>query len=343
MNKVLKWVAISSAAVLALGVGILILGIALGGKLSYSFNYDDGIEFVELDNKKIVEDKVSINSFDELYVDTNSTDVTVKLGDENSVYYKLPEYLVPEITEENKKLSVVTKQNNDKSFVFMSFPGNYESFIVITADEDTLKKISVKTSSGDLNISDLSLEGSISKFSGDLNLTNAKGSNDIMIKSSSGDITVDNCDFTTVNIKQSSGDTEIKKVDCDYMEIVSSSGKNSLDDCNIEELNLDTSSGSKVVINSNIKKITNNGVSGSIELEKTQVQYIDSDTSSGGTRLNIIGNSDDYDYEIKVSSGDISIDGEEIKGHSYNKDNSAQNKIRIESSSGDVEIDFSEK
>ena len=157
MNKVFKWIAIVAACVLVIGVAFAGIGALLGGKLiGYAFNFGNmNIRTAE----DLVEGTVDLEPFDEIYVEAADPYVIIKKGNENKINYKLPKEMIPTITNEDGKLSVVQDKKKNNFDINMGY--NENIYIEIVVDNDELTKLDVKAASGDVSVEDLNVEGKI--------------------------------------------------------------------------------------------------------------------------------------------------------------------------------------
>lgn len=246
----------------------------------------------------IVEGSEDLDEFDTLDLKVASMDVNIIRGDSYKLSYRTEKGFEPEFSVENGTLSVTQPS---KVFTFFSFDFDREgSTYTITVPEDnTGIDIEAVSSSGDIMVDRIKAYGKIITSSGDVLLNDLEGS-ELSVTTSSGEISSDKLKEKEITIVTSSGDVQMLRTETDDI-----SGRTS---------------------------------SGEIEIYDSVIKNADFKASSGDIKLELNGNKDDYSYEVSVSSGDISINGDEFDGKKYSGNEGKDNIIRVETSSGDVEI-----
>ena len=78
---------------------------------------------------------------------------------------------------------------------------------------------------------------------------------------------------------------------------------------------------------------------GDIDINDSAISNLKTEASTGDVTIQLNAKADDYSYDIKVSTGDIVINGEECE-KSYSKDNGTDKKIDIKTSTGDIHVSF---
>ena len=264
-----------------------------------------------------VTDTVKTDSFDELDIDVGSADIVVKAGSENSVYYITEKGLEPKISQNGGKLSISAERR--KKFG-IHFGADTKNIIEITVAKDELKNISAKTGSGDLELEDLSFEGAVETKSGDISIEDCSGSS-LKLGTGSGDIEMNDCSFDKLNKKQGSGDAELTDVTSDEMVLTAKSGSTDLRDCKTGSFSHQSSSGD-------------------LKVSGSEMDTADIKAKSGDVELKLNNSRSSFDYELKVSSGDIKFGGSKIGECSYNENNNAGKAFKAETSSGNIELSF---
>ena len=334
MNKFIKWVCIVCAAIIVLGLGSIGVGTLLGGKVfGYAFNFGSKEIYT---SKNIVEDTVQINPFSELYLESDASNIIIKLGNENKVSYRTVEELVPEITENDDRLSIISKRKTTFDFN-MGFNNN--QYIEIEVNEAGLKNLNVIVASGDVSIEDLDIEGMIKSSSGDIAIVNCKEGKDIELKNSSGSITLTDANFENITHKQSSGDTEFERVEAKTVIMGQSSGSTEIYSLKADSLESRVTSGSCKISNSEVPDLSIHVTSGQINGKFIVSDNIYLHATSGDVNFEIEGKENDYNYAIKATSGDIKIADTKIE-KKYEKDNGSDNTITVDATSGDIVIGF---
>ncbi len=287
--------------ILTVSLGILVVGIfavILGIRLGGSTNWGINFKTMEYtDHSSVVENTVELKEFDSLTVDVSSMDIILKTGDSYKIEYKAEEGREPVIEESNGKLKIT---QSPESFQFFGININdYNEYYTITVPEDAGQiDINAKSSSGDIMTDHVNISGKLHASSGDILISNSEGK-ELDLSASSGEISCDSVKADKVEIDVSSGDIELLRVFAD-------------------DLKCETSSGD-------------------ITINETEAGDFDAHASSGEITVSLIGDEDDYSYELKATSGDIKFNGQKIEDK-YEKDNGADNKIKIKTSSGDIDV-----
>ncbi|MCR5672990.1 MAG: DUF4097 domain-containing protein [Lachnospiraceae bacterium] len=287
--------------ILTVSLGILVIGILaviLGIRFGGSTNW--GVDFGTMkytDHSSVVEKTIELKDFDYLTVDVSSMDILLKTGDSYKIEYKAEEGREPVIEESNGKLKIT---QSPQSFRFFGININsLDEYYTITVPEGAGQiDINAKTSSGDIMTDHVNISGKLHASSGDILVSNSEGK-ELDLSASSGEIKCDSVKADKVEIDVSSGEIELLRVFADDLKCETSSG-----DININE---------------------------------TEVSDFDAHASSGEVTACLIGDEDDFSYELKASSGDIKLNGQKIEDK-YEKDNGTDNKIKIKTSSGDIDI-----
>ena len=272
-----------------IGIGALVL-VSAGIASLFIFGRD-----------KTVEQTVELNSVSALTVNATSADIKVKKGKTNQIHYKLTEKLVPEISEDNGRLTVTSKPENFLFFNWNWFSSGTTNTIEITLTENTLEQLSIDVSSADITICDISVSGSIESSSGDVALSDMKECGDLSIESTSGDLDIRECTFGKLTLDHTSGDIVLRKVQADSISGESTSGDVSASD-----------------------------------LETGEFKF---SCTSGDVELELAGQESDYGLDLSCTVGDITVAGHN-NGSRCRIDNNSDKKIIIDTTSGDIDIEF---
>ena len=337
MNKVFKWIAIVAACVLVIGVAFAGIGALLGGKLiGYAFNFGNmNIRTAE----DLVEETVDLEPFDEIYVEAADPYVIIKKGNENKINYKLPKEMIPTITNEQGKLSVVQDKKKNNFDINMGY--NENIYIEIVVDNDELTKLDVKASSGDVSVEDLNVEGKIKVSSGAIYIENCAEGKDLETVVSSGSLTINNSNFENLSHKQSSGDTEINTVTAKSIAIDSTSGSVTVLSVYADTIDCKLTSGEIYASEVECDSIKTKNTSGDINILNIRTDKVEADSTSGTVEYMIIGDENDYDFTLKATAGDVKAGSVEAD-HKFERNNGLDKSVNANTTSGDVIINFTE-
>ncbi|MCR5509207.1 MAG: DUF4097 domain-containing protein [Lachnospiraceae bacterium] len=251
---------------------------------------------------KLVNGTVDLSDFDKADIDVASIDTVIEHGDSFRIEYQAYEENIP-VAEVNGKTLKLKQPSNG---AFLSFDlrrlGGLENeyYRVIVPDSLDTLELKLSASSGKITVDKVNIEGKIDLSSGDIVIDGSKGDN-LELEASSGHITLT--------------DTDCKKLKLDV-----SSGDIKLSGCSVDEIKGEASSGS-------------------IRFDGVKTDDVDLDASSGEITLDILGNEDDYSFDIETSSGDIKV-GDKKYEDSFKSDDHKPGSIKLSTSSGDVEINF---
>ena len=141
------------------------------------------------------------------------------------------------------------------------------------------------------------------------------------VENYSGDIRINGINSDEIYIKLISGDVNVKNLTSNYCEVELVSGDVKMSDINMEELVI-------------------NNISGDCEISGSVIHGIYNSTS-GDVELVLEGSLEDYSKEISMVSGDLYINGKKTMDSEIENQDPDRH-IRIESISGDVELEFKE-
>jgi DUF4097 and DUF4098 domain-containing protein YvlB len=160
------------------------------------------------------------------------------------------------------------------------------------------------------------------------------------IFSSNGSLSLNvNDSFDLINLRTSNGRIDILNLEASNIIATSSNGVIKIDDLTVsEKIDLNTSNGEVIMDNINAPIIEADTSNGKITAENIITSDINLDTSNGHVYLSIIGDKDDYKVTLSTSNGDKIFDGLEVTSSTINP--SASNLISLDSSNGDVEVEF---
>lgn len=160
------------------------------------------------------------------------------------------------------------------------------------------------------------------------------------IFSSNGSLSLNvNDSFDLINLRTSNGRIDILNLEANNIIASSSNGLIKLDDLTVsEKIDLNTSNGEVIMDNISAPIIEADTSNGQITAENIISSNINLDTSNGHVYLSIIGDKDDYKVTLSTSNGVKIFDGLEVTSSTINP--SAPNSISLDSSNGDVEVEF---
>ena len=233
MHKGIKIALVVCLVLTALGVGLVVAGIALGGKLNFQ---------IDTKNRKILNADTSLvrgeltpEPFTELDVEVATADITVSRGEGWALDYVLTDE--PEITQTAGRLSLKGQERSGINFVGISFNGE-GLFVRITVPEDAaLETITVHTATGDVRLIDLAAgtvaaecgtgdlaaqdvrccKLELTSNTGDILVKDTVCTGDVTLEGNTGDVNIQKLtEATAISAETNTGDINIVLDDADY-------------------------------------------------------------------------------------------------------------------------------
>jgi hypothetical protein len=349
------------------GAAITAAGVGMGGVQNVVL-WPDGPKVIDPD------DKEQIESVDETFVNVSAININLSSMDNvavkrGSVFSVKGQNLLVRggLKAERGNDGTLTVANSVKrdisNWVFFDFDfgelyglitngwhgiDRIKNFVEITVPENTsLTAITLGLSYGDVTLEDASSEQIIVYLSsGDIDAKNLM-CDSFNIDSSYGDITVNNLNARDVLLDSSTGDIYLTNVGApDGIKLNSAYGEVTLEAINAGKSTFDLSSGDftadDIAITNGIRVDNSYGdisITGDIRGESRV------DSSSGDIDIKLYGAEDEYYVTVDTSAGDVTLGDRTFEGvaSGYFEGggaSSAPNKFVIDSSYGDVEVDF---
>lgn len=158
----------------------------------------------------------------------------------------------------------------------------------------------------------------------------------VLARSSSGDIEIDSLNVYA-SIDTSSGDILFNDTEGERLEATTSSGEIEGDKVKNKNCVFTTSSGDIGMLRMFSDELQCRASSGDIGINNSEISRISCATSSGEVEMDLQGQSEDYSWDIRTSSGDIVVNGVEHKKE-YTSGGSTVKSISAETSSGDIDV-----
>lgn len=157
----------------------------------------------------------------------------------------------------------------------------------------------------------------------------------------SGNITIDRLMTDKLNINATSGNANIGNLQAATVIIDKTSGNVNIDGCKADNLNVNLTSGKLKAKSMELGGMTIKVTSGNTELDGKLLGANDITSLSGNVTLNIQGEKKDYNSNISVISGNVTVDGNNTKTYEYENADAA-NSLKINATSGNVTVNFSD-
>lgn len=300
------------------------------------------------DGKEFTVRKEKYDLIEKIDIHTDLGDVDIIPSD---AYYVDIDYMYwveePEFKVEDGVLIFDDSKTLPKNY---SLTFNLDNRIKIYIPEEALEKVSISTSSGNIEIeglvtktldlslsygdltvkdsaaaeADIDLSSGNSKITdfqvGDLNYSNSYGNANFKDINLENNLLPENTTFDKLNISMSSGNIDISELVIKEIDISNSYGNVTCDKLVAEDFDVSLSSGDLRVRNSDILKA-------------------DIDNSYGDATLRLLGATSDYSLNLKTSYGEIKVNHEKYE-ESYRVTQPGPGKITASLSSGDIDISF---
>lgn len=309
---------------------ILVVGLIIGlsfttvGVVIYGGNFEKIKDAFSRDDDYTFSIKEEANIVENLNI--NLKEGSVKLHVFNEEGYKVDfyesEYDKKTITYENNTLNIKQNSNNKINFFNFTFISKKIATVNVYLPETFNGKTTIKTTSGDITIENYSFSSlELDVSSGNIRLNKVLVDKEISVEATSGNIKINELEALDLYVKSTSGNLE-------------------LENSNITtNTSLKITSGNIKVEKTSTPIISVNAVSGNVNLKQIDSNDIDVDVTSGNVKVNIIGDLSLYKIDAKVTSGNIYYQGDKIKGNLINPIGTKV--IKLRSTSGNIHINFS--
>lgn len=350
MKGKLKYIIIAAAGFIGLGIALIGIGKVLGGEIGM-FGFSKKKVVV---GKAVVSGMVDIDKFSELTVENSSTDFIITPGNEYRLDYCVYEGKEPIVTSENGKLRIEEPKVNIN--VTLGYSGERICYKLIVPTDNSFDA-EVKTTSGDIEIDSCKISGLVASTSGGVEISSVNGSK-LEVNTTSGGISVKEAEYSgDVSIKSTSGDINIENIECADLDTSSTSGECTIEVCKAakymhksssgsfeakdiktESINTNTTSGEIRISDAETGDVKAESSSGSIKIELDKFESVECEATSGNIELKLPGNKDDYSYDLKSNTGSIRVGGD--KCEKLYKNERSGKKIEATATSGGIEVEF---
>lgn len=301
-------------AVVILTIGLIGIGLTYKNAGTSIFSFNT----VTIEQEKLVNGK----DFKEFMIDTASTDVSVTQNEGEDIIIRLDGSVSKKLKD---NYSIVVEENGDQLRIYTKAKNKTRLYIGIQIVNLTLnvsvpakyyEQLDIKTSSGEINVEDIkSNNANFHSSSGEIEIYNIKVDDRLAISASSGEIDVNSSEVNRMNLSASSG----------YITI---------EDVNGTDTEISTSSGDVTAKNIKGDMVTNTS-SGSITINNDQVMgNIQAKASSGNVNVSFEETPQSLAIRFRGSSGSAKIN---MDGISY--DRNEKNDVIGSIGSGEYTLD----
>lgn len=327
---------------LLIGLGIIVN--MMNGCNRESYDVNEKV-YTEEDMIHFYSEKTPIEELSEIDIQSAYANIEVVASDgyyvEYSYYYIDNE---PELTIEGNHLIFSDESMNRGSYSLKVKEDNYLKIYIPTSNEFT--NVDIDKSSGDCSVSGLYAdELNIHNQYGDTYISNCQ-INNLTINQSSGKLCMENDDLVYGEIENIYGEVEITGI-CETvfpvknLNIVMSSGTMNINKLNADILEFKNNYGDCSILNSRITKLKGRMSSGNADFGSSSMVSIKLTNPYGNIKIALSGVSDDYQFDVNSTYGKIYI-GTNVYVESLVSSYGGKKKVELDTSSGDIKIDFYE-
>lgn len=348
MNKSVKGVAITAAAMVTVGILLMGIGWMTGGDKPIYLD-QKGIHVGERDSSDhgtLESFSREIDSFSSIDADLDYFDVDLVPGDKFAVdgtFYSKEG--MPEIKVESGTLTIREKAHkrinididipglftfDDQPRIRIYYPKDTKlEDLVLKCDSSSLEyenlalsgKADFELDFGNLDINGLSAQNvKISMDSGACTLKEIKA-DDLNISNDMGKTTLDGADLKTLKIDADSGEISITGVTADRGELYADMGRIDGKDMETNGLKVESNSG-EVVLRGKLFGLT------------------DISCDMGSVTVDPGAPKDQFNYELNADMGSVTVGGDDFSGNVAINNGSAKNTLKIKTDMGSINVNF---
>ncbi|MDA3931569.1 MAG: DUF4097 family beta strand repeat-containing protein [Tenericutes bacterium] len=290
-----------------LKVGLLLILVGIVAVVVIPLTTDNQVFSLNNDeNYTLTEKSYSFDKFDSFNFDFENRDVYIYESEDNNVHlsYYLREKDILEFDDETNELTIeISRRWVDNIFIFdIGINRDYLDVYLYLPTTLIDSNLNITSSNGKITVdTDMQYQS-------------------VYIEGSNGNITLSNLQAVSINTNTSNGDITLDNIQAsNSITGETSNGKVYLDQVVSDEIDFDTSNG---------------------RIEATNITALDVtlESSNGKVFLSINGNMDDYKIDLSTSLGDRIVNDFEISSGVLNSTES--NSVKLETSNGDVEVQF---
>ncbi|MDF3001139.1 MAG: hypothetical protein K0Q48_1258 [Bacillota bacterium] len=362
MDKTVKGIAITAAAMVAIGLLLAGVGYAAGGNQPISID-KSGVHVGEgwgngnkgaghlASSGKLESFEEELDHFDSIRTDMNLYPVELIAGDKYAIegVYDTG-YGKPEYTIENGTL--VVEERNDSFFskgIDLSIQiggsgseserGSKIGVKIYYPKDSELKDVRIKAAMADMSFDGINADtAEFDNGLGRLELSNISA-NKIKAFVGSGDCTVSDVKADALDVTNNLGKTTLKNVEVRILEAKSQSGDLFLSGITAEQGMLKLNLGKLTAENLNTKGLTVENQSGDVDLGGTLLGDTDITSNLGKVSVSLGATESQYNYDLKTNLGEVMV-GDNESSSSMQAKNGAKNNLKVFASLGDIEVEF---
>lgn len=333
-----------------IGVFLCGVGIVLGGRIygvelgKDGFIIQTDIDKTEQDETRYIVKAEDIDSFDSISADIDFAEVNIVRSNRYGIEYRFPmdSALSYEVDDDELKVETNKRDIKDWSFTLFSIKNKIDGKLIpmlniyIPADA-RLENIDIDLSGGVIRVPTLKAEEIYLKNSfGSVELSDLE-SEELRINVSSGNITGNDILTEDANISSSLGNIEINEMVAEDLKMKFSSGNISVGNIKAESADINCTYGAIELGGVAGDELFISSASGAIEASNVSSKKIEAESSFGAINIDL-DDVDDYNMDCKANFGEVTVNGRSKGGSHVVSESSKNRSLRVNCSSGQVNI-----
>lgn len=317
MSKAVKTALVTALLLIVLGMALVSIALLRGAnirELWQSGNFQVGMistGYGDLKDYTVCQSgEESFSAAEVRSIDLGWISGTVKLQPGSGDRITLKENCGNALKEEQKLCWKLDKGTLSIRFCKATQMKNVDKDLVLTVPADwTAESIGVHATSADLELRGLRVEGILSSTatSGGVTLDGCN-CRTLAVSASSGEVSLNGCVFDKLDAGASSGSISLKGCDGRELRFGATSGAIGIDGGRCDTLKANTTSGN-IYVRAEANEIRLGSTSGSIRCEGVPAGCdVSIDATSGTVKLNLFDTSSDQRIRIETTSGDVHLD-----------------------------------
>lgn len=144
--------------------------------------------------------------------------------------------------------------------------------------------------------------------------------------------------FENVNIKSGVGNIDVEKIDANKLEVTFGAGNFEAENITVNETDFNGGVGELKITNSNLGILNFKAGVGETEIESTLSDSSKIECGVGNVTLSLLGEKEEYCFDIETGLGNISLDGEKVKNGTFG--NKEAKSVNVKGGIGNIKIKF---
>ena len=354
MKKLTQYLIMAAGACVVLGTGLCIAGKVLGGSPGFWIRrdglYTNQDIRKELEGRMAVLEKTEMDAFDSMDIRMDYNHITVKPSDDGRYYLEYNLYTrknQPEYGVQDGVLTVTCVMDPEDSvfsgtagFFVVNDGSSYKSGLVTVYVPENISMDRVKLYNKDGKVTYHGPKAEtldITSSYGGIFLKDAEAENAILTLSD-GNIQCDGGSFTRLTLTNKYGNTNLNQIAASSIDIDASDGHLTKENISTGSLTAKNKYGTTVCNTVTADSFVMNQSDGSCTVKNADIKDGRFENKYGNISLELTGRETDYNYDMEMKYGDITLNGQRYKEKNVHKNNGASMNIMTDSNDGHVNI-----